>query len=286
MNQFQSNAYALLDSGDGHKLERFGDYVLARPCAQAVWSPRFPELWGKASATFSREGGLNWHGRDRLPESWNVPINGINMKLSSTDFGHLGVFPETRELWNWITETLAVAKKTRDSELSFLNLFAYSGGATLAAARAGAACCHLDASKGMVQWARENSVLNGLEKAPIRWMVEDARKFLLREQKRGKRYDAILLDPPSFGRGKKGELYKVEQDILETVSAVSQVLSDRPLFVILTSHTPGFTPMVLKNILSQFFKGGSCEGGEMLLTGDSKVLSVPNGAWARWVVGS
>lgn len=277
------NGYELLDSGDGHKLERFGDVILDRPCAQAVWAPQKPALWKKASASFDRRDGLNWHGRAELPDQWTVPVNGVRMKLSVTDFGHLGVFPETREMWNWIRTALADAKKQRGAPPSFLNLFAYSGGATLAAAQGGAECCHLDASKGMVDWARENAALNGLQDAPIRWIVDDVNKFLCREARRERRYDAVLLDPPSFGRGKKGELYKIEKAIIETLENVKAVLSDQPLFVILTSHTPGFSPLVLSNLLAQQFGAGRLESGEMLLTGGSDVFVLPNGNWARWI---
>jgi 23S rRNA (cytosine1962-C5)-methyltransferase len=171
----------------------------------------------------------------------------------------------------------------RPAPLKFLNLFAYSGGATLAAAQAGASCCHLDASKGMVEWARENARLNQLEEVPIRWIVDDVIKFLRREVKRGNRYDAILLDPPSFGRGKKGELFKVEEQMLTTLELVHSVLSDEPLFVILTSHTPGFSPQVLHNLLAQFHAGGVHEHGEMLLTGAADCSPLPNGTWARWL---
>lgn len=281
-----NNDYELLDSGNGRKLERFGDVILERPCAQAVWSPRNPGLWEKATASFDRSDGLNWTGREDMPKSWVVCINGIRMKLSSTDFGHLGVFPETRSLWDWITATLDEAGKKKGRQLQFLNLFAYSGGATLAAAKAGAACCHLDASKGMVEWARENAALNDLQDAPIRWIVDDVNKFLQREIRRERRYDAVLLDPPSFGRGRKGELYKIEKDLLDTLENAKAVLSDDPLFVLLTSHTPGFSPIVLRNLLKQMFGEGKVECGEMLLTGGTDVLELPNGNWARWIRGA
>jgi len=276
------NEYELLDSGNGRKLERFGRFILARPCAQAIWEPRHPERWKKASATFDRREGLHWNGREKLPDCWIVPINGISMKLSTTDFGHLGVFPETRALWDWITTTLRETSAQKQRVLSMLNLFAYSGGATLAAARAGAEACHLDASKGMVEWARENAALNKLQDAPIRWIVDDVHKFLAREIKRERTYDAILLDPPSFGRGKQGELYKIEQDLLHTLKSCRAVLSRDPAFVILTSHTPGLSPIVLQNLLAQVFGPGTLACGEMLLTGGPDVLAVPNGNWARW----
>ena len=278
-----NDQYELLDSGDGKKLERFGTVVLERPCAQAVWKPQFPERWDAASARFDRVGGLNWEGREALAESWNIGIAGVTMKLSTTDFGHLGVFPETRSLWQWIRETLASHARKKGRELNFLNLFAYSGGATLAAAQAGSRCCHLDASKGMVEWARENAALNKLTDAPIRWIVDDVIKFLRREVKRGNRYDGILLDPPSFGRGKKGELYKIEDQLMTTLDLVHEVLSDDPSFVLLTSHTPGFSPIVLRNLLAQYHAEGNFECGEMLLTGKPDVNELPNGNWARWI---
>lgn len=277
------NEYELLDSGNGRKLERFGRIILARPCAQAIWEPQKPAIWDKAVAAFDRKDGLNWRGREEVPDSWVVPINGISMKLSTTDFGHLGVFPETRALWDWITGTLRHAASARKRNVSMLNLFAYSGGATLAAAKGGAEVCHLDASKGMTDWARENAAINNLQDAPIRWIVDDVHKFLNREIKRGRKYDAILLDPPSFGRGKQGELYKIEKDLMITLKSCKAVLSDDPVFMLLTSHTPGLSPNVLKNLLSQLLGDGEAECGEMLLTGNPDVLSVPNGNWARWV---
>jgi len=277
------NEYELLDSGNGRKLERFGSVVLSRPCAQAVWEPQKPGLWQRAVAAFDRSNGLNWRGRDGVPDSWVVPINGISMKLSTTDFGHLGVFPETRALWDWITATLKSASAQAGRTLNVLNLFAYSGGATLAAAKAGCEVCHLDASKGMVDWARENAAINQLKDAPIRWIVDDVHKFLSREIKRERKYDAIMLDPPSFGRGKQGELYKIEKDLIMTLKSCKAVLADRPLFVILTSHTPGFSPSVLQNLLIQLLGNGDSESGEMLLTGAPDVFSVPNGNWARWI---
>lgn len=277
------NEYELLDSGNGAKLERFGHVVLARPCAQAIWEPQKPNLWAGASASFDRIDGLNWKGREALPASWGVTINGIRMKLSTTDFGHLGVFPETRSLWDWITGTLLEESRKQKRQLSVLNLFAYSGGATLAAARSGSQVCHLDASKGMVEWARENAALNGLQDAPIRWIVDDVLKFLNREVARGRKYDAIILDPPSFGRGKKGELYKIEKDLMSTLQGCKAVLSDSPGFVLLTSHTPGLSPQVLSNLLTQLLGLGLIESGEMFLTGAPDVLVLPNGNWARWL---
>ena len=276
--------YALLDSGHGRKLERFGPHILDRPCAQAVWAPARPALWEQAVARFTRKDGLQWQGRERLPGHWKATVNGVAMKLSTTDFGHLGIFPETRTIWDWLRQHCHTQMKERGQPLQFLNLFAYSGGATLAAAQGGANCCHVDASKGMVQWARENAALNQLEARPIRWIVDDVNKFLQREARRGRRYDGVLLDPPSFGRGKGGELYKIEQAMLETLERVRSVLSEQPAFVYLTSHTPGFSPIVLENLLRQLLPHGRIEHGEMLLTGEADAYPVPSGTWARWLV--
>ena len=276
------NEYELIDSGHGRKLERFGKVTLDRPCAQAVWNPSQPTLWKQADAFFTRKQGLEWRVRDKLPDSWIAEVVDVKMKLSTTDFGHLGVFPETRAMWAWIRETLKKETAQRRKPLNFLNLFAYSGGATLAAAQGGAYCCHVDASKGMVTWARENAKLNGLEDRPIRWIVDDVNKFLAREIKRGRRYEAILLDPPSFGRGKGGELYKIEHALLETLQLVRKVMSDQPSFLYLTSHTPGFTPIVLKNLIQQLLGEGQLDCGEMLLTGNESTFHVPSGTWARW----
>ncbi len=271
----------LLDSGYGRKLERFGRYVIARPCSQAVWKPRLgPDAWERADAAFDREDGQQWHNRSVLPDCWDVHVDGQVFRLSDTDFGHLGIFPEQRAQWRWIRERVGGAGRP----VSVLNLFAYSGGSTVAAALAGASVCHLDASKGMVDWAHENARVNGLEDRPIRWIPEDAHKFLCRELRRGRRYDGIILDPPTFGRGKGGEMYKIERDLPETLRLCRELLSGTPLFLLLSAHTPGFSPVVLGNLLSQALDGlpaFSLESGEMLLTGGPGVLPLPSGAFAR-----
>ena len=274
--------YELLDSGNGLKLERFGRVILSRPAALAIWQPQKPALWKTATAEFDRKGGLVWRGREKLPESWAVNLRGIKLKLSTTDFGHLGVFPETFDIWDRIEGAINTRKKNAAAAPQFLNLFAYSGGATLMAAKAGAACCHLDASKGMVEWARENAALNGLTDAPIRWIVDDVHKFLEREVRRGRVYDAVLLDPPSFGHGARGELYKIERDLPKTLDLIKPLLSSNPLFLMLTCHTPGFSPAILANILRQFSSGARVESGEMMLTGAPDVFKLPSGTWACW----
>lgn len=283
MIELQNN-YALLDSGNGQKLERFGPYVLSRPCAQAVWKPKLsPSIWNNADALFSREGENKWTLRKPILPSWNITVDNLIFKIAPTDFGHLGIFPEQRRFWEWIQKTTK-AHTTPQFKPRILNLFAYSGGATLAAAKGGASVCHLDASKGMVSWARENAVLNGLEKSPIRWIVEDVKKFLLRELKRNSRYEGIILDPPSFGRGTKGEIFKIEDEINSLLDNCKELLSDKPLFIFLSCHTNGFSPMVMKHLLNQVMsdRSGNVEVGEMLLEGESSVFPVPSGTFALW----
>ena len=283
----ETSDYELLDSGAGRKLERFGSVTLSRPCAQAVWTPRLePREWERrATAAFDREEGNQWHNRGALPDTWTIMIDGLSFRLSGTNFGHLGIFPEQRAQWAWIRSLLAATgPQPGAGPVSVLNLFAYSGGATLAAAHAGAEVCHLDASKGMVQWARENAEINGLAGRPIRWIVDDTHKFLAREIKRGRRYDAVILDPPTFGRGQNDEIYKIERHLPETLALCRQVLSERPRFMLLSAHTPGFSPVVLANVLTQAIDGlgGGIASGEMLLTGARDVLPLPSGAFARW----
>lgn len=277
--------YTLIDSGNGRKLEQFGPFVLSRPCSQAVWAPLLNEAeWGKADAVFLREGDTKWTFHNAQSQKmWTIDVSGIAFKISPTDFGHLGIFPEQKPFWEWIQAT--IQKKKRTEPVQVLNLFAYSGGSTLAAARAGAHVCHLDASKGMVTWARENAALNQLTEAPIRWIVEDVGKFLQRELRRGRKYDAIILDPPSFGRGSQGEVFKIEEHLPDLLKNCRALLSDQPLFILFSCHTPGFTPIVMQHLLSQMMQGcrGKIDCGEMVLTGKNEVLAVPSGTYARWI---
>ena len=274
--------YELLDSGDGRKLERFGRYVLARPCSQAMWRKSLSEsAWSKADASFDREDGNRWHGRANLPKEWEIATAGIRFRLGGTDFGHLGIFPEQRAQWKWIRETVKAAMARRGDSLRVLNLFAYSGGSTLAAAQGGAEVCHLDASRGMVDWARANARLNGLWDSPVRWIVDDAHKFMKRELRRGRRYDAVVLDPPTFGRGAGGEMYKIERDLAETLGLVKDLMSETPCFVLFSSHTPGLSCKVAENVLGQVFPDSVVESGEMLLEG--KALKCPSGVFCRAV---
>jgi 23S rRNA (cytosine1962-C5)-methyltransferase len=272
--------YFLVDSGDQQKLEQFGDFTIVRPCSQALWRPSFSKSdWERADAHFSRDGGNAWNLKTKLPESWIAEVEGLRFKISPTDFGHLGVFPEHSQLW----KSMQAAIRKRKEAPQVLNLFAYSGGATLAAAQAGARVCHLDASKGMVAWARENAELNQLGSAPIRWIVDDAAKFLKREIKRGAQYDGIILDPPSFGRGSKGEVFKIERDIHDLLYLCRQLLSKNSLFLIFTTHTPGMTPIVMGHLVGQKMQelNGCIETGEMILPSATKI-DIPCGSFARW----
>lgn len=245
--------YQLIDAGNGKKLEQFGDYQIVRPCAQAVW--KSASDWN-SDATFTREKG--WQGK--LPDEWQITLDDLIFRLCPTDFGHLGLFPEHQQIWQWVSQNIKPGS-------SLLNLFAYSGGVSLAAAKAGAEVCHVDASRGMVDWARQNAKLNGLD--GIRWIVDDAMKFCKRELKRGRCYDAIILDPPTFGRGAKGEVFKIEEQLVPLLDICYQL---RPKFLILSCHTPGYTPLVLENLLPK----GTITSGELT------VGHVPSGCYARW----
>lgn len=281
----KDTSYELLDSGEGYKLECFGAYTLARPCSQAVWKKSASQkIWQQADATFTRTEDNRWNKRGELPNSWSIQVEGISFKLSLTDFGHLGIFAEQRPFWAWITALIKKKVLERKEAPKVLNLFAYSGGSTMAAALGGAQVCHLDASKGMVSWARENATLNGLQNAPIRWIIEDVQKFLEREIRRNSRYDAIILDPPTFGRGSKAELFKIEEHIIPLLENCRKLLTDNPLFILFSCHTPGFTPTVLSQLLQQQVQGlgGTIDSGEMLLTGKEKTFAIPSGAFARW----
>ena len=278
------NQYALIDSGNGRKLERFGPYLLSRPCSQAVWAPQLSIAeWDKADAIFSRDNENKWTSRRPLPSQWQIEVAGIRFKISPTDFGHLGIFPEQKPFWEWIQSTIK-SHATPSFKPRILNLFAYSGGSTLAAAKGGATVCHLDASKGMVTWGRENADLNHLHDAPIRWIIEDVKKFLFREQKRGSRYEGIILDPPSFGRGTKGEIFKIEETIVSLLHDCRSLLSDHPLFMLFSCHTPGFSPLVMKHLTEQAMEGfrGNISVGEMTLSGGGSVFEVPSGTYAKW----
>lgn len=278
----QWNDYRILDCGDGEKLERWAEQVLVRPDPQAVWHKRPISAWKKADATYHRSssGGGRWDIR-RLPKQWDVHYRELTFRIKPMSFKHTGLFPEQAVNWDFIDRTIRGAGRP----IRVLNLFAYTGGATLAAAAAGASVCHVDASKGMTQWARENAQASGLSDRPIRWIVDDCRKFVEREIRRGRKYDAIIMDPPSYGRGAGGEVWKIEDDIADFVELASRVLSDQPLFVLINSYSTGLAPSVMAYLLGTSVAarfGGSVTCDEIGLPVDSTGYALPCGNTARW----
>lgn len=279
--------YALLDSGNAQKLERLGAYTIVRPAPQAIWPPQLPEtLWQRANAIYVRDssGGGAWRWNSKIKREFDVLYADIAWQIKLTDFGHLGLFPEQFDNWQWLRSIIrARLQNTNQRNLHILNLFAYTGGSTLAAGQAGAHVVHVDAAKGVVDWARRNAVLSHLEERPIRWLVDDALKFVKREARRGTTYQGIILDPPSFGRGPKGEVFKIEDDLLPLLEACCEILAKDALFVLYSCHTPGFTPITLENQVRLLTdrRGGSLTSGEMTLT-DPQGRALPSGTMARW----
>ena len=275
--------YELIDASDGERLERWGKYILVRPDPQIIWhSERRSELWKRADAIYKRSsgGGGGW-SRNRLPESWNISYGDLTFKLKPMGFKHTGLFPEQAANWDWISELI----KRRGGRVRVLNMFAYTGGATVAAASAGASVVHVDASKGMVAQAKENAALSGLSEAPIRYIVDDCKKFVEREIRRGNKYEAVIMDPPSYGRGPGGEMWKLEECIDELVALTAQLLSDRPLFFLINSYTTGLSPLTMQYLLDLNVKknyGGYCEAGELALPVSESGGLLPCGASARW----
>jgi 23S rRNA (cytosine1962-C5)-methyltransferase len=275
--------YEVIDTSNGEKLERWGKYILVRPDPQVIWdTPRRNPLWRNYDARYARSstGGGKW-SQHKLPERWQVAYGPLVFNVKPMNFKHTGVFPEQAANWDFIMDKVRGAGR----DVSVLNLFAYTGGATLAAAAAGANVCHVDAAKGMVSWARENAKSSGLEDRPIRWIVDDCAKFVEREIKRGRRYDAIIMDPPSYGRGPSGEIWKLEKDLYPFVQLVSQVLSDDPLFVIINSYTTGLAPSVLGYLLDSIVStkyGGGTVCGELGLPVTDSGLVLPCGSTGRW----
>ena len=241
--------YCLIDASRGDRLERWGDITLIRPDPQIIWeNPSPAPEWENAHAVYKRSntGGGSWEYKKKLPESWTIRYGELTFKVKPTGFKHTGLFPEQAVNWELCSQLI----KNAGRQISVLNLFAYTGGATLACAAAGARVCHLDAVKGMVEWGKENAALSGLSSKPIRWITDDAVKFLGRELRRGNRYDAIILDPPSYGRGTNGEMWKLEDRIYELMCLCTRVLTDEPLFLLLNSYTTGLSPSVMSYLLN------------------------------------
>ena len=278
--------YELLDCGSGEKLERWGDKLLVRPDPQAIWNtPRHHHGWKRPDGRYLRSsaGGGSWE-KGRLPGQWQVRYKNLTFQVKPMNFKHTGLFPEQAVNWEFAQEQI----KRAGRPVSVLNLFAYTGAASVACAAAGASVCHVDAARGMVQWARENAKSSGLEQAPIRWIVDDCAKFVEREIRRGRRYDAIIMDPPSYGRGPTGEVWKLEENLYPFVELVSGVLSDQPLFVILNSYTTGLSPSVLTYILQTVIGGrfgGHTVSDELGLPVSATGLALPCGATGRWTAG-
>lgn len=279
--------YEYLDSGDGWRLERFGPYVLRRPAQAAVWRPSQPsELWATAHATYERDrsGDGAWRSAAALPESWQVRRGALDLLVKPTPSGQVGLFPEQAPNWDWLAGLARARVAAGGPPLALLNLFAYTGATTAAAVAAGAQACHVDAVRGVVQWARENAAASGCAAAPVRWIVDDVAKFVKREARRGVRYDAVALDPPSFGRGSQGQVWKLERDLVPLLDVCFELLSDRAVAFLLTCHTPGISGPVLKNLLAPLAaaRGGRLTAGEALLSGPRNAPPLPAGVWARW----
>jgi len=286
----QWNDYEVIDCSKGEKLERWGDYLLVRPDPQVIWdTPRKEKGWRKMNGHYHRssKGGGEWEFF-QLPKEWTIqyslPINKkLTFHLKPFSFKHTGLFPEQAANWNWFSQLIADAV-SKGRQVKVLNLFAYTGGATLAAAAAGASVTHVDASKGMVTWAKENAISSGLKDAPIRWLVDDCVKFVEREIRRRNHYDAIIMDPPSYGRGPKGEIWKIEESVYPLIQLCSQILTDNPLFFLINSYTTGLQPAVLSYMISTVLgtANGTVTASEIGLPVSSNGLVLPCGASGRY----
>lgn len=276
--------YELLDTGGGEKLERWGKYILRRPDPQAIWPVVGNEkMWASADAHYHRSssGGGSWEYKRTIPEKWTIGYGKLSFYIEPTGFKHTGLFPEQAVNWKWMMNKI----KSRDVKVNVLNLFGYTGGATVAAAYAGAEVCHVDASKGMVTRAKENLVLSGLHSNPVRFITDDAVKFVGREKRREKYYDGIIMDPPSYGRGPNGELWKIEEELFGLIKLCMEILTPNPLFFLVNSYTTGLSPTVVKNMLALSVGrkfGGSLMADEVGLPVSATGLVLPCGASGRW----
>ena len=277
--------YEVLDTGDGEKLERWGNILLRRPDPQVIWPKARPELWKKAQATYTRSetGGGHWDFREKLPDKWTIGLDGLKFYVRPTGFKHTGLFPEQAANWAFMQEQIRSASGWK-RQPKVLNLFAYTGGATLACAAAGAHITHVDAAKGMVLWAKENRDLSGIPEENTRFIIEDAKAFVQRELRRGNHYDGILMDPPSYGRGPNGEVWKLENELYGLVDLCAQAMSDTPLFFLINGYTTGFSYTVLQNVAQRCLcgrYGGRAEADDLALAVTSGGV-LPCGATARW----
>ena len=278
--------YKIIDMVNGQKLEKWGDYTLSRPDPQIVWKNKsYPEEWKKADAEYlrSKTGGGSWNYKKKLPVAWQIKYKDLTFNIKPMGFKHTGLFPEQAVNWDWMRNKI----KNANREIKVLNLFAYTGGATVACLAAGASVCHVDSSKGMVTWAKENVTSSGLAEKKVRYIVDDVVKFVNREIRRGNKYDAIIMDPPSYGRGANGEVWQFENNIYDLVELCTNVLSDNPLFFLINSYTTGISSSVLANILNltvaKKYKG-KVESGEIGLPMEKSSLILPAGIYGRWEV--
>ena len=276
--------YEILDMANGEKLERWKDVILVRPDPQIIWKEKtFNEKWKKVNARYIRSntGGGRWEYNKKVPDSWQVKYKNLTFNIKPMGFKHTGLFPEQAVNWDWMMDKIKNSKR----EIKVLNLFAYTGGATVACLAAGASVCHVDSSKGMTAWAKENVASSGLQDRKVRYIVDDVVKFVNREIRRGNKYDAIIMDPPSYGRGANGEVWQFEENIYNLVNICTQVLSDNPLFFLINSYTTGISSTVLANILnltvSKKYKG-KVESGEIGLPIKNNNLILPCGIYGRW----
>ena len=274
--------YEILDMANGEKLERWGNVVLIRPDPQIIWKNKsFPNKWNDANAKYNRSstGGGSWKYNKKMPENWQIKYKELTFNIKPMGFKHTGLFPEQAVNWDWMISKIKNAKR----EIKVLNLFAYTGGATVACSYAGASVCHVDSSKGMTAWAKENVASSGLADRPVRFIVDDVVKFVNREIRRGNKYDGIIMDPPSYGRGTNGEVWKFEENIADLVELCSKVLSDDPLFFLINSYTTGISSTVLENILRlNIKKKGKLSHGEVGLPMTNSKLILPCGIYGRW----
>lgn len=272
--------YQILDTGDGRKLEKWGEYYLSRPDPQVLWSKQDPKLWDRADAVYirSKDGGGHWEFYKNLPERWIIKYRDLSFYVRPTGFKHTGLFPEQASNWDYMADRI----KNAGFMPKILNLFAYTGGATLACAAAGASVTHVDAAKSMNSWAKENLALSGLENRPVRFLTDDCLKFVLREQRRGNKYDGIVMDPPSYGRSAKGTVFRTQDNLYELVKETAKLLSDTPLFFIINSYTTGLSFLVSRNIMSLCIPGGRIDGGDLALPVQLQNVLLPCGTTARW----
>ena len=277
------NDYKIIDMCNGEKLEKWGDYYLIRPDPQIIWTTKTrPEEWKKANARYNRSntGGGSWENVKNLPKQWQIKYKDLTFNLKPMSFKHTGLFPEQAYNWDWMIEKI----KKSNREIKVLNLFAYTGGATVACLSAGAHVTHVDSSRGMTDWAKENAEASGLRDRPVRFLIDDCLKFVNREIRRGNKYDAIIMDPPSYGRGANGEVWKFEENIEELIKLCSQILSDKPLFFLVNSYTTGISSEVVKNILKMNLnvKKGTFSNDEIGLPMDKSDIILPCGFYAKW----